>query len=65
MGKDPERKPFLIGLFHGTSKPKNAREFLSTFVDELTSLQLESNMVTKITNVQGQHLYVTLLLEHL
>ena len=39
MGKDPERKPFLIGLFHGTSKPKNAREFLSTFVDELTSLQ--------------------------
>ena len=39
MDKDPERKPFLIGLFHGTSQPKNAREFLSTFIDELRSLE--------------------------
>ena len=35
------RKPFIIGLFYGPSKPNNVTEYLKSFVDELKHVQAD------------------------
>ncbi|KAJ8018126.1 hypothetical protein HOLleu_44057 [Holothuria leucospilota] len=35
----PQKEPFMIGVFSGTSKPSSAQEFLRPFVDELKLLE--------------------------
>ncbi|EZA49868.1 hypothetical protein X777_11749 [Ooceraea biroi] len=32
-------KPFVVGIYHGYSKPRNANEFLRSFVNEMTEIQ--------------------------
>lgn len=39
----PDIKPLIIGIFYGTSKPKDASEYLNPFVEELLKL-LESGL---------------------
>ncbi|XP_045036587.1 uncharacterized protein LOC123466566 [Daphnia magna] len=48
-------KPFLIGIYHGHSKPKNANLFLEDFVNEILQLT-ESGLVSN-----GQNLKIELL----
>ena len=39
--EDPERKPFIIALWVGKSKPSNSNSFLERLVEELKSLENE------------------------
>jgi len=44
LDKDPERKPFLIGLFYGKKKASSASGFLHHFAEDLKAIQATGMM---------------------
>lgn len=40
--------PFIIGVYHGTSKPENANEFLTDFINDFTILLQNGITVSNI-----------------